>query len=61
MTRPGYRARRLRARDGRLIGWGVFLQRPAGRASLMASGYTGPLVAWRAMFRAASLNLRDWR
>jgi len=49
-----YRAGRLRARDGSLIGWAVF---PDGSLR-MAVGFTGPLAWWRARFCALALNVK---
>jgi hypothetical protein len=54
VSRPRYRARRVRAQGGALIGWGVFL--PVDRATPMAAAFTGRFAGWRARRYASALN-----
>jgi hypothetical protein len=60
VSRRQYRARILRAQDGTLIGWGVFLT-PAGIIPSMAACFTGPFAWWRAARHASALNRRSWQ
>lgn len=60
MSRRRYRARRLHAKDGAVIGWMVLLE-PSGRVPAMAAGYGGAFAWYRARFHAASLNRKGWQ